>query len=122
VTVRASVQMTLRTGEVLNEILEGVVRGQNAAAERLLALSREQVPFDEGTLSGSGAVVPAESAEQGAAVTYDTPYAARLHEHPEYHFSTASNPGAKGKYLEDPALENRKELGAIIRREARADG
>ncbi len=31
-------------------------------------------------------------------VSYNTPYARRLHEHPEYRF----NEGRKGKYLEDP--------------------
>lgn len=29
------------------------------------------------------------------------PYARRLYFHPEYHFSTAENPYAKGKWLED---------------------
>lgn len=117
--VRVQVQSTFHFENVAEQVLAGIVRGENKAAERLLALSKEQVPEDLSTLAGTGAVVPAEEAEAGAGVVYDTPYARRLHEHPEYHFSTKTNPGAKGKYLEDPAVENRKELGDIIRAEAR---
>ncbi|CAN7519381.1 hypothetical protein LJR042_003554 [Microbacterium maritypicum] len=87
-----------------------IMDGENAAAERLLALSAAEVPFDLGTLAESGTVDPATSPEEGAAVVYDTPYAARHHEHPEYNFQN----GRKGKYVEDPAMEHRDELGEII--------
>ena len=90
-----------------------IMRGENLAAERLLALSSERVPFEWGTLDDSGAVVPATSPEEGAAVTYNTPYAVRLHEHPEYNFQN----GREGKYLENAALENEQELLDIISRE-----
>lgn len=119
--VSINVQFTNRAGAMADQVIEGVVRGETKAGERLLALTQEQVPMELATLAGSGTVVPAQDAEQGAKVVYDTPYAARLHEHPEYHFSTAANPGAKGKYVEDPALENRKELGDIIRKEAQGN-
>ena len=107
--VTATVNLTINfpsTGDLDRRLMDG----ENLAAERLLALSSEQVPFDIGTLSGSGTVKPATTPEGGAAVVYDTPYAARLHEHPEYNFQG----GRKGKYLEDPAMENRDELAAII--------
>jgi hypothetical protein len=97
------------------EILEGLVRGETLAAERLLTLSAAVAPFDIGTLVGSGQVEPATDAEEGSAVVYDTPYAARLHEHPEFNFQG----GRQGKYVEEPAVQNRKELGDIIRKEAR---
>lgn len=93
-----------------------IMQGQNQAGERLLALSAVDVPLDIGTLLGSGQVVPAETMEEGSAVVYDTPYAARLHEHPEFNFQG----GRKGKYLEDPANENRAELGEIIAKVAGA--
>jgi hypothetical protein len=35
-------------------------------------------------------------------VGYHTPYAARLHEHPEYKFQK----GRKAKYLQDPLMHN----------------
>lgn len=87
-----------------------LMQGEDLAAERLLALTAERAPLDLGTLIGSGTVEPAQSPEGGAGVVYDTPYAARLHEHPEYNFQG----GREGKYVENPALENRDELGAII--------
>lgn len=111
--VRINVQMTSNLSGLTDEILQRLTVGETKAAERLLALSAEQVPHDLGTLQGSGAVVPARLPETGAQVVYDTPYAARLHEHPEYRFQG----GRKGKYVEDPAVENRKELGDIIRKE-----
>lgn len=111
--VRVDVSFTLNLGRLVDGLPERIAAGETKAAERLLALSAEQVPLDIGTLQGSGAVVPATDPERGAQVVYDTPYAARLHEHPEYDFQG----GRKGKYVEDPAVENRKELGDIIRKE-----
>ncbi|MCI2959549.1 hypothetical protein MN032_17835 [Agromyces atrinae] len=111
--VRVTVQFTARHG-IAAEILAGIVRGENLAAERLLALSAERAPLDVGTLVGSGTVEVATDAEQGSQVVYDTPYAARLHEHPEYRFQQ----GRQGKYVEGPAVENRAELRAIIAKEA----
>lgn len=107
-------------GEALaRQIADGVAAGLTAAAEWLLALSRKDVPFDLGTLSNSGVVLPATTPEDGAAVTFNTPYAARLHEHPEFNFQG----GRKGKYVEDPALQNREELRQIVEAEAnRATG
>lgn len=114
--VRAEVQMIVQFGDVMESILAGTVQGVQQAAEHLLAKSQEQVPMDQGTLGSSGTVAMAtEDKGMTAQVVYDTPYAARLHEHPEYHFSKKSNPGAKGKYLEDPAMENKTEIGNIIR-------
>lgn len=113
--VRADVQMTVAFGAVMESILAGTVQGMNQAGEFLLAKSQEQVPMDLATLAETGTVEQTNDIDTPAKVVYDTPYAARLHEHPEYHFSTKANPGAKGKYLEDPALSNKTEIGNIIR-------
>ncbi|MDQ1111131.1 hypothetical protein QE418_000579 [Microbacterium testaceum] len=115
--VSVQVTMTNRFGELTGQIRARLIAGENKAAERALTLSRQMVPFDTGHLSGSGTVEPAVDAEQGASVVYDTPYAARLHEHPEYNFSKDSNPNAQGKYLENAVVQNKKELGDIIRNE-----
>lgn len=114
-----SVQVTIANnfGELTDQIRARLIAGENKAAERALALSRQMVPFDTGHLSGSGTVEPAVDAEEGAGVVYDTPYAARLHEHPEYDFSKDSNPNAQGKWVENAILQNKEELGDIIRNE-----
>ena len=116
--ISSQVTVTLNFNAVVAEILMGAVRGQNMAGERGLALSSQQVPFDNGDLSESGQVVNAEQIGDTTQIVYDRPQAARLHEHPEYNFSTDSNPGAKGKYLEDPMTQNVEELRKIVAKEA----
>ncbi|MEW2459818.1 hypothetical protein [Microbacterium sp. K41] len=117
--VRASVSMTNNFGAVTDEIRHRLVQGENKAAERGVALSVDLSPWDQGTLAGAHTVDRATDPEQGAQVVVDTPYAARLHEHPEYNFSTDSNPNAQGKWVETAMLENKGELGDIIRTEVR---
>jgi hypothetical protein len=115
VGVRVEVTMSNNLDRIIDGIDVDLVQGINLAAERLLALSAERAPLDVGTLVASGHVERATTPEEGAVVVYDTPYAARLHEHPEYQFQN----GRQGKYLEGPAVENRKELGDIIRKQVR---
>ncbi len=84
--------------------------GTREAAEAVLELANEHVPYDEGDLEASGDVNRGQSrygpTGQFAAnewfVFYDTPYAVRLHEHPEYHFQGKG----EGKWLEH-AIEQR---------------
>jgi hypothetical protein len=117
VGVRVEVQMTIRTRGLSDRVQAALVRGETLAAERGMALAVDLSPMDIGTLIGAHQVVPAETPEEGAAVVVDTPYAARLHEHPEYNFATDANPNAQGKWVETAMVENRKELGDIIRKE-----
>jgi len=68
------------------------------AAEVILEEANRKVPHDEGTLEKSGEVSAGEIAGQNVAVIlYDTPYAVKLHEHPEYNFQK----GRTGKWLEN---------------------
>lgn len=117
--VRAVVTMTSNFGAVTEEIERRLVVGENKAAERGAALAVDRSPWDQGTLAGAHSVEPATDAQEGAAIVVDTPYAARLHEHPEYNFSTDSNPNAQGKWVENAVLENKGELGDIMRQEVR---
>lgn len=103
------------------ELEQRIIAGENLGAEFLLAEAVDRSPWDEGTLAGSGAVERATSAQEGSAVSFDTPYAPRLHEHPEYNFSTDSNPNAQGKWLENAAMENKDVIGTIIAKKV-ADG
>lgn len=75
-------------------------------ANEILRLSQIEVPHDIGTLQNSGAVDEGLTPDSRI-IGYHTPYAARLHEHPEYHFQR----GRKGKYLEDPIRRNESVLG-----------
>lgn len=106
--------------------------GLGDAAGQLLNDSLKQepaVPLDEGTLRGSGSafvrselIQTTEALGKGgkpnrdqadesdkthivATVGFNTPYAARLHEHPEYNFR---EPGTGGKYLERPMQVNKE--------------
>lgn len=75
-------------------------RGILDVANEILRLSQREVPHDTGRLQNSGHVQP--NFMKYAEVGYNTVYAARLHEHPEYRFQK----GRKGKYLEDPIKHN----------------
>ena len=80
----------------------GLTNGLMDAAFELMRLSQLEVPLDEGTLQNSGTVETDGEWEKGIVIGYHEPYAARLHEHPEYNFQN----GRKGKYLEDPLINN----------------
>ncbi len=73
-------------------------------AEEVMRLSQREVPHDVGTLQNSGTVKTVGPLDK--IVGYHTRYAARLHEHPEFHFQK----GRKGKYLEDPIKNNKSAL------------
>lgn len=76
----------------------GTKEGVWAALDHLAAVSKQQVPLDQGTLRFSCAVSVNEDGTQGA-VSYDTPYAVVQHENTWYRHQR----GRKAKYLEDPA-------------------
>lgn len=81
------------------------------AAEFILQESNKIAPLDEGTLIRSGNVDSGEkNGKPAASVYYDTPYAVRLHEHPEYNFQN----GREGKYLEKTLTRNRAKVKDYI--------
>lgn len=87
--------------KLLKKAQSGVINVLSGIAGEILRLSSFEVPHDTGLLQSSGGFEP-----QGEEVVvgYNKTYAARLHEHPEYHFQK----GRKGKYLEDPIKKNIK--------------
>jgi len=91
----------------------GTEKGVHSALDHLAAVSKEQVPLDEGTLKASCFVSVANDGKYGA-VSYDTPYAVVQHENTWYNHQR----GRKGKYLEDPANDPQvlEEMRQLIRR------
>lgn len=88
----------------------GVRKGLLDAGMEGMRLSQFEVPHDEGTLQNSGTVevMPTGDVVMG----YHTPYAARMHEHPEYRFQK----GRKGKYITDPLDKNKAVLGLRVQK------
>lgn len=80
----------------------------------VLRKSQEQVPHDKGDLQNSGTV---ETIGKDVVVGYHEPYAARLHEHPEYNFKK----GRKGRYLTDPVRTHQQALGLKLSSEIGED-
>jgi hypothetical protein len=125
---------------------QALKRGLAKAGMRLVrdaVMEVPKVPYEEGTLRGSGSVfvsgklvgttqdmdpggTPATTLNEStvsealeAVVGFNTPYAARLHEHPEYKFT---EPGAGAKFLERKMSENRDDYRAIIAHEVKQAG
>jgi len=88
---------------------KGIAEALQSGGELLLQKANVDVPFDEGTLEGSGDVTK-DVDQRIAAVSYSTPYAAYLHEHPEFNFQH----GRKGKWLEDAARNNRSDIAELM--------
>ena len=84
---------------IIQKVNDKRVQAVHDVATEILRLSSFEVPHDKGTLQNSGHT---EDLPEESIVGYNTVYAARLHEHPEYKFQK----GRKGKYLEDPIKNN----------------
>lgn len=86
-------------GKFLNRVQDTQIKALGNIADELLRLSQLEVPFKTGHLMQTGNT---ERDNDEYLVGYNTPYAARVHEHPEFRFGN----GRKGKYLEDPMKKN----------------
>lgn len=100
---------------ISNTIKDDVYRALMVGAEALLTESNRTVPKDDGILKASGKV-SGDKNLMTTAVSYDTPYAARLHEHPEYNFQGTG----RGKWLELTLFEKRNELQSLIAKTIKA--
>lgn len=100
-------QLVVNAKHLERAVQAGIPKSLFDVAFEVMRLSQRQVPHDEGTLQNSGTV---EDVGLDVVAGYHTPYAARLHEHPEYRFQK----GRKGKYLEDPIRQNAKVLGLVF--------
>lgn len=98
-----------RGKEVKAATREGVADALHRGTEHLLGKSNETVPYEEGTLQASGHTDV--DVEDGlGVVSYDTPYAVRLHENPQFNFQH----GRRGKWLQLTFQEEQREVGRIM--------
>lgn len=80
---------------------EAAADGLADAAEFILEDANRTVPLEEATLERSGDT-DVDRAKLRAAVSYDTPYAARQHEELDYRHA----PGRRAKWLEQTMRED----------------
>ena len=76
------------------------IKANQRVGEALLTEANKTVPHDEGTLEQSGDVTTDEKSIT-TYISYDTPYAVKLHESPEYNFRGSG----RGKWLEHTIKE-----------------
>ena len=91
-------------------LVEGAVSDAiKIGSEALLTEANKTAPKDEGILIQSGKTSYDNESNTGY-VSYDTPYAIRVHEHPEWNFQN----GRRGKWLELTLNEQRNMLAGLI--------
>lgn len=111
-----TVSMSWNGAAAKNARKAGTARGLYNSAEHVLAKSREVVPIEEATLSRSGAA-SVDPDDEVAAVSYDTPYAARQHEE----LTWRHDPGRTAKYLERPHAQTWPQQQALIAQAVREE-
>ena len=94
--MRKKTTMEWNASEVKRQINREAQRALKDAGEHILEQANRRIPHDEGILQNSGDV-SVDGRNLEGYVSYDTPYAIRLHEHPEYNFQK----GREGKWLEN---------------------
>jgi hypothetical protein len=95
--------------EALADIRRAAIAGLSDAAEYLGETSNRTCPIEEATLVGS-MVVSVDERALRAAVSYDTPYAARQHED----MSMRHDAGRRAKWLELTFREEASAAGEIM--------
>jgi hypothetical protein len=88
---------------------DNALEGLFIAAEHILGVSNEQVPFEEGDLAASGGVSQDESTTQ-TAISYNTDYAVRQHED----MTMKHDSGRNAKFLENAVNSERATASRII--------
>ena len=85
------------------------IRALNDSLEYIMGESNKIIPHDEGTLQRSGQI-DVDKSELKGTVSYDTPYARRMHEHPEYRFQK----GREGKFLEKVIFRDKQKIAKYM--------
>lgn len=107
--IDVNIEVDTKDFVVAQYISHAVDNAIKASAEALLTEANKTAPKDEGILIQSGQV-SYDGASRTGYVSYDTPYAIRLHEHPEYRFQN----GRRGKWLEFTMNEQKSMLVTMM--------
>lgn len=104
-----TVNVDLHIEKALGTIRDAVASGLASGAEHVLTVANEHVPHEVGDLEGSG-VASTDDSNLEAAVSYNSPYAARQHEE----LSWKHDPGRTAKWLENAANSEGDTVAQII--------
>lgn len=101
INVTSSVVMNLTRIKQLSQAAITALE-QTAEAVHTEVVQAQVVPRDTGNLQNESMFVDMSNSQKGkVSIVHSTPYARRLYYHPEFNFSTAENPNAKGEWFED---------------------
>lgn len=110
-------KINLNRAVLNNAVKKATKKGTRNALDHLAAVSKQQVPLDQGTLKSS-CFVDVEDDGSAGTVSYDTAYAVRQHEELGYNHQR----GRKAKYLEDPCNDNDVQRNMITLIQKAAEG
>lgn len=109
----------------LNKLNQSAIRALEMTAEAVHTdvVQAQVLPRDTGALTTNTFVESKDAAKGRVMIVCQTNYARRLYFHPEYNFSKAENPNARGKWFDDWISGNKKNFArdafaAFCRREA----
>jgi hypothetical protein len=102
-------QAHLNIEGAIAKVHSAAAKGLAAAAEHILTVANTHVPLEYGDLQGSG-VTSLDEDTLTAAVSYNTPYAARQHEETTWRH----DPGRTSKWLENAVNSEADTAGRII--------
>ncbi|MBR6861177.1 MAG: hypothetical protein IKM73_07650 [Acidaminococcaceae bacterium] len=115
---KMQIRVNLDKAKIKSVVRQCTKKGTWSALDHLAAVSKQQVPLDQGPLKNSCYVDVSDDGSSGT-VSYDTPYAVRQHEELSYQHQR----GRKAKYLEDPANDSgvQHEMRELIARAYREE-
>lgn len=98
-------------GQLVRQVVaKAADEGAKASAEAVLLDANYHVPYKKGDLQDSGTVTQGRNAlgrfVGEAFVSYDTVYAVRLHENPQFNFT----PPGEGKWLEKALKRHQRKM------------
>ncbi len=104
----------------INQLSQAAVRALEMTAEAVHTdvVQAQVMPRDTGNLQNTNTFIDCSQSGKGlVSIVSQTPYARRLYFHPEYNFSTAENPNARGKWFDDWISGSKKDFAknAFIR-------